>query len=436
VSSLSIRLLGAGAVFLGSTVALAATQTPLGSPLFFALAAVAVAAYGVVLARVWEEPRAPRRLLLAAFGLAVAFRVPLVIPQVGPDNDMMRYVWDGRVQRLGLNPYAVLPADPALAWTHNEETAAMPSRRARTPYPPAAQLFFRMVVGIHDSSRAMKIALVACDLLTILVLWRWLAATGRNEWLTIAYAWNPFVVLEVAHSGHIDALGALWITASAYWLTRRRTSLASIAFVFAVTTKFLPIVLAPLFWGRIKPRDALAAGTLFVLLYLPFTLGPSLPLGAVPNVVAHIRFNGPAFRALAALASPQWAAVVAVAAGLLVAGWARWRLDARDPAAWAYPMAAALALAPVIYPWYLLYFTPFLFSIATLPLLAWSFSVLPAYLVWYVPALRRPWVVPGIVEAVEYGAILATAAALALLRRGIPRRADRAARAADPAELP
>ena len=26
----------------------------------------------------------------------------------------------------------------------------------------------------------------------------WLVAAGRNEWLILAYAWNPFVVLEVA----------------------------------------------------------------------------------------------------------------------------------------------------------------------------------------------------------------------------------------------
>ena len=45
---------------------------------------------------------------------------------------------------------------------------------------------------------------------------------------------------------------ALWITASAYWLARRRTALASIAFVLAVTAKLLPIVLAPLFLGRVR----------------------------------------------------------------------------------------------------------------------------------------------------------------------------------------
>ena len=64
----------------------------------------------------------------------------------------------------------------------------------------------------------------------------WLEAIGCSEWLTLAYAWNPFVVMEVAHSGHIDGLGALWLAAAAYWLTRRRTALATIAYVLAVAT--------------------------------------------------------------------------------------------------------------------------------------------------------------------------------------------------------
>ena len=54
----------------------------------------------------------------------------------------------------------------------------------------------------------MKIALVVCDLLTIAVLLAWLRDTGRSPWLSLVYAWNPLVILEVAHSGHIDALGS------------------------------------------------------------------------------------------------------------------------------------------------------------------------------------------------------------------------------------
>jgi hypothetical protein len=400
---LSWSLALAGAAMLASVLTLVLTKAPLGSPGFFGCAALAAGAYAAVLIRTWREDQAPRGLLLAAFALAVAFRVPLALPQAGPDSDMVRYLWDGRVQLLGYNPYLVLPSDPAMSATHTDETRGMPSARARTPYPPGAQLFFRLVVALRDSSRAMKLALVACDLLTIVVLWRWLVVTGRREWLVLAYAWNPLVILEVAHSGHIDALGALWIAASAYWLARRRTALATVAFVLAVTTKLLPIVLLPLFWRRIRLRDAFAGAILFALLYLPFITGPSLPFGAVPNVVAHIRFNGPLFKFLAVLGSPQQAALAAVGVGVLIAAWARWKLDRSDPAAWAWPMAAALACAPVIYPWYLMYLTPFLFAAATLPLTIWTLTVIPVYVVWDIARHGGRWAVPAGVMAAEYG---------------------------------
>ena len=414
---LALHLAVVGIAYLAAMVALAVTQAPLGSPLFFALATVAIIAYTLMLARVWNARELRRGVFFSTLAFALFFRAPLAVGPVNPDNDMIRYLWDGRVQQLGINPYLVVPADPELAWTHTPETRQMPSARDKTPYPPAAQLFFRLVVSLHNSAHAMKLALVLCDLLTILVVWRWLVATGRNQWLTLAYAWNPLVVLEVAHSGHIDALGALWIAAAAYWLARRRSALATIAFVFAVATKLLPIVLAPLFWRRIRTRDAVFGAALFALLYIPFSGGPQIALGGVGRVVEHVRFNGPVFRGIAAATNPPIAAATAVVLGLLVAAWCRWKLGAEHPASWAWPMAIALACAPVIYPWYLLYITPFLVSTATLPLMAWTISIIPVYVVWEISRAGGRWLVPVGVLVLESSVVLATCAAVVLRRR-------------------
>jgi len=406
--SVRLRLVLTSLGLLAAAAILFATQTPLGTPLFFALAAVMVVSQAVMLATVWERPP-ERRLLVFAFAVAVACRLPLALGPVNFDSDMIRYIWDGRVQRLGYNPYALLPADPALAHTHDEVTVRMPSVRVRTPYPPAAQLFFRAVVTISESPRLMKLLLTACDILTIVVLWRWLVVTGRNEWLALAYAWSPLVVLEVAHSGHIDALGALWICAAAYWLTRGRTALASIAFTVSVATKLLPIVLVPLFIGRVRPRDiALGAGVLGAF-YVPFLFGATLPVGAVPNVIEHIRFNSPIFRPLAWLVTPEAAAAFAVIVGVGTAVWARLRLGPEDPAAWAWPMALALVCAPVIYAWYLLYLTPFLFTRTTLPLLLWTNTAIGTYIVWERARHGARWIVPIELMIVEFGLLAVTA---------------------------
>jgi hypothetical protein len=406
-----------GSVLLGAVLVLVISRAPLGSSAFFAVLGISAGAFGWMLRRAWHAPDGERRALGLALLFAVLFRLPLALAPVGPDSDMVRYLWDGRVQRLGYNPYAVLPSDPALAATHTAESVRMPSLHARTPYPPAAQLFFRLVVSFHDSVLAMKLALVACDLLTIVVLRKWLAATGRSEWLTLAYAWNPLVILEIAHSGHVDALGALWLVASAYWLTQRRTALASIAFVLAVTTKLLPLVLAPVFLARIRLRDGILGGALLALLYFHFRDPGAIALGAVPNVISFIRFNGPVFLGIASVTSPQVAAAVALFVGFATALVARARLPASDPSAWAWPMALALVCAPVIYPWYLLYLTPFLFTRATLPLLAWCFSGLAAYRVWELSRHGGRWTVPAAVQTFEYAIPVAVCAGLILLSR-------------------
>jgi hypothetical protein len=79
-------------------------------------------------------------------------------------------------------------------------------------------------------------------------------------------------------------------------------------------------------------------------------------------------------------------------------------------------MAASLLCAPVIYPWYLLWLLPFLRSASTLPIVIWTVSIFPTYYVWHLRTLGRPWLVPGWMMLLEYGAV-AMAGATIWLRR-------------------
>jgi hypothetical protein len=78
-------------------------------------------------------------------------------------------------------------------------------------------------------------------------------------------------------------------------------------------------------------------------------------------------------------------------------------------------MAASLAAAPVVYPWYLLWLVPFLQSASTLPVMIWTLSILAVFFVWYSHTLGQPWSVPGWVLLLEYGPVI-TAAAIAWFR--------------------
>ena len=182
---------------------------------------------------------------------------------------------------------------------------------------------------------------------------------------------------------------------------------ASIAFVLAVASKLLPIVLVPLFWKRVRRARRGVAALVLAALYYPFRSAGILPLGAVPNVVASIRFNGPLFMGLRLTSIAEGGRGRRGAGGLGVAAWMRCAAARpSDPAAWAWPMAVSLAAAPVIYPWYLLYFTPFLFTRATLPLSSGPTRCCPSMWSGTSRSQGHRWIVPTVVVWFEFGVVL------------------------------
>lgn len=381
-------------------------------------------AYAVVLLLLARGAHGTRRQLAVCLLLAVAGRIVLTGAAPIASDDVYRYLWDGRVQRHGHNPYAAAPADPALAALHTVDTRRIDPTSAVLPaiYPPAAQLFLRGVTAVDESVAAVVAAIVICDLLVMLLLWRWLAALGRSPWWVLAYAWHPLPAVEGAAGGHLDLLGTLLLLAAAAALHARRTLTAALALGAAFSVKFLPLVLAPLLWRRVRLRDALAAVGLVALLYAPFAGGAAgLPLGSLPDYAAQWRFNGPLFAAVEAGAGTVFAFALALGAGLAVAAVARVRLPAAAPEAWAWPLAATLVLLPTVYPWYLVWLVPFLTTQRTWPLAVWTLVVPLTYLVWASRAAGAGWVLPGWVEPLEYGLLAAALAAAWLMGR---RRAE------------
>jgi hypothetical protein len=299
---------------------------------------------------------------------------------------------------------------------HNAETRALNNPDLPSPYPPGAQLFFRAVTAIHESTFALKVAFVVCELAIILLLLD-LLRRKQAAHLVLAFAWNPLLAIEVAGSGHIDILGALLLVVSAAALVRRWHATAAVALGLAIAVKFLPIVLLPLYWKRVRIRDAALATAVVALLYVPFLNHGRIPIGSLGTYVTSFRFNGPVFAALDHVAPPQLLVGLAVLVGLVTATWLRRAAPECSLEQFAWPMAASLLCAPVVFPWYLLWLLPFLTSASTLLIIVWTVSIIPTYVQWHLRALGRPWgTLPDWVMLVEYGCV-ATAGAMIALRR-------------------
>jgi len=334
----------------------------------------------------------------------------------GLDDDIHRYVWDGRVQRLGYNPYIVVPSEPALASLHTSETHTLNNPEVPSPYPAGAQLFFRAVTSIHESIFALKVAFVLCDLAIVFVLLDVLRRTRQEEHWVLAYAWHPLLAIEVAGSGHVDIVGVLLLLVSAAALLRGWRAVAAVSFGLAVAVKFLPIVLLPLYWKRVRMRDGALVAIVLGLLYVPFLSHGRIPIGSLGTYVRRFRFNDPVFATLERVTAPQVVAGLAVLVGFLTAIWMRRKSAEGSLDAFAWPMAASLLCAPVVYPWYLLWLLPFIRSTSTVPIIIWTLSIIPTYYVWHLRTVGRPWLVPGWIMMLEYGSVAIAAAIIALRR--------------------
>jgi len=383
----------------------------MGAASFIIPLAVAGIAYLLAIREFFSTPRFPHRVIVIGVVLAALWHVPFLLTPPGSDDDIHRYVWDGRVQRLGYNPYIVVPSDPALGGLHTPETRTLNNPDVPSPYPAGAQLFFRAVTAIRESVFALKVAFVVCDLAIVLVLLDILRSSRQGAHWVLAYAWNPLLATEVAGSGHIDIVGALLLLVSFAALGRRWRTLAAVAFGLAVAVKFLPIVLLPLYWKRVRMHDAALAAAVVGLLYVPFLNHGRIPIGSLGTYVQSFRFNDPVFAALERVAAPQLVVGLAVVVGLLTAIWQRRKAPAGSSDAFVWPMAASLLCAPVVYPWYLLWLLPFVRSDSTVPVIIWTVSIIPTYYVWHLRTLGRPWLVPGWIMLLEYGAV-ATAGAI------------------------
>jgi alpha-1,6-mannosyltransferase len=412
----SHRVYALGAILLVSLFICSRNFSRMGHPSFLVPLAVAGIAYLLAIREFFATPRFPRHVVVVGLVLAALWHVLFLGMPPGPDDDIHRYVWDGRVQRLGYDPYLVVPGDAAFSSLHTSETRTLNNPELPSPYPPGAELFFRAVTAIHESVFALKVAFVLCDFAMVLVLLDVLRRSRQGMHWVLAYAWHPLLATEVAGSGHIDTVGALLLCVSCAALGRRWRAVSAVAFGLAVAVKLLPIVLLPIYWKRVRVRDGILATIVVGLLCVPFLKRGSIPIGSLASYVQRFRFNDPVFAALERVTAPQLVAGLAVLVGLLIAILLRSRSPPSSSDTFAWPMAGALLCAPVVYPWYLLWVLPFLRSRSTLPIIIWTVSIIPTYVVWHLRTLGRPWLVPGWVTVLEYGAV-ATGGAIIVLRR-------------------
>ena len=359
-----LLVLLAGLLLVGAAGGLAA-QFNGDLPAFVILALAQGAVWAVAAAIVLRSPHR-RPALALILGTAVLLRLIALAAPVFLSDDINRYIWDGRVQAAGINPYRYVPTDPELTPLRDRLIFPNINRNnyAPTIYPPVAQMLFLAANRFGETALAMKLMLVVVEAVGIGALLFLLRKAGRPPEQILLYAWHPLPVWEIAGSGHIDA-AAVTFTALALAAVGRRHAWSAVALAAATLVKFFPLVLAPALWrpGKSNMGDwrwPAAFIAVMVAGYLPYVGVGSRALGFLPGYLAEENFgSGGGFWLLGAVrrAMPMpLAAYLGLAANVmagLAIGALRRPPDARSSLPWATALGtAALFFASPHYAWY------------------------------------------------------------------------------------
>src|ERR1041385_4415487 len=196
---------------------------------------------------VTRRPSSTNSTLLIAIAFAVLFRASILFAPPYLSDDIYRYIWDGRVQAAGINPYRYVPAAPELVQLRDNDIYPKINRReyAHTIYPPVAQLVFLLTTRISETVVWMKLTMGIFELVTIWAIAQLLQLLGRPRQLLLLYAWHPLVVWEFAGSGHLDAIFICFM-ALAFLAWQRKSDVgAGFALACATLSKLFPVVLLP-----------------------------------------------------------------------------------------------------------------------------------------------------------------------------------------------
>jgi hypothetical protein len=301
-------------------------------------------------------------------------RLVLLFSEPTLSSDIYRYIWDGRVQAAGINPYRYVPAADELASLRDPDVWPHINRAdyAVSLYPAGAQLVFLAVTRLGESVVAMKFGLLLFEAAGIAAIVALLRRMGKPSTCVAAYAWHPLPVWEIAGNGHIDAAMMAFVLAGLLVYVHGRTLLAGVLVTLGALVKPLAVLALPALWRPWDWRLPLCVAAILVLAYVPYL---SVGWGVFGFVSSYVQEEGLAsgnglklLRLVQQVTGPLHYATAAYLALTMVALGAMalavgFRSDRTAPAtvrAAGWMLIAFLVLISPNYPWYFLVLVPFL----------------------------------------------------------------------------
>ncbi len=239
--------------------------------------------------------------LLPIIALLLIVRLGLLGMQPMGSDDVYRYLWDGRVQSAGINPYRYAPNDSSLAFLHTNHLPSLVNHAdLKTLYFPLSEWSFYLAYTLSgESIWGFQFLIFISEVLTIAGLWLLMRQLSSSPWRVLLYAANPLIILQFSLDAHVDVLGFPFLVFGLLFYFRRRLFLSFVLFGLSLLIKPTALVLLPiliLYQRSFLNRTKAAVVPLVVMLvpFIPYSFGVN-PFEALMVFSKNWYFNGALF---------------------------------------------------------------------------------------------------------------------------------------------
>jgi len=334
----------------------------------------------------WSHHQNEQQISLSTLlGFAILFRIAGLFSFPVLEDDIYRYLWDGRQTIENGNPYLSPPSDFFDADNINERFEhildGINYPHVATVYGPLCQWIFAAAYLISPGEIwPLQVIFTLADIAIILAL---LKLAKPNS--VLLYAWSPLIMKEFAFTAHPDVFGAMLMVFALLAYRKGNAILVGVLMAAATGIKVFPILILPFLLG-FQWRGWFAFLITALAISLPFGIITAWYPEGLRVMGGDWYFNAPVYLAFIKLGPAGSASLVKIILLLLLAigagfyllktlygylktQWPDTRILRGD-----YLFGAFFLCLPALNPWYFVWLLPF--AVIRPTFCAWASSLM------------------------------------------------------------
>jgi hypothetical protein len=188
----------------------------------------------------------------------IVLRGVFLLAEPNLSQDVYRFIWDGNLTLLGMNPYQFSPdqlmqsgnALFPLAEKLHEGMGGLSSRNFSN-YPPVNQYLFALCVkaggqGFLSSIIAMRLLIVLADLGVLYFGRKLLRKLNKAPYLIFWYFLNPLIIIELSGNLHFEGVMLFFFILALYLMIQFSWFWGVLPYALSIGVKLVPLMLLPL----------------------------------------------------------------------------------------------------------------------------------------------------------------------------------------------